>query len=228
MSEYPYEVHLLVRLVLALGCGFVLGCERERHGISAGLRTNMLVCLGSALMVVISKFFVFKADEVMGNIPLGLDPTRIAAQIVTGVGFLGAGVIIKDKGAIRGLTTAATLWFNAGVGMALGAGMVVVPLSCTALALISLTVLKRFHRSIRRDLYRILSLTCQETEQTLQRVMEYIDKSGFDVERVSLAKVHDGLSTYKFTLKYHGSDLECISCIRRLAGFDGITKLKLL
>jgi putative Mg2+ transporter-C (MgtC) family protein len=108
MSDYPYEIHLLLRLLLAVLCGSVLGYERERHGRSAGL----LVCVGAALMMVVSKYFYFKSGEFTGNIIFALDPSRIDAQVVTSIGFLGTGVLIKERGGIRGLTTAATLCYT--------------------------------------------------------------------------------------------------------------------
>lgn len=228
MSEYPYETHLLLRMVLALLCGSVLGYERERHGISAGLRTNLLVCLGSALIMVISKYFYYKAGEGMGNVTLGLDPSRIAAQIVTGVGFLGAGVIIKDKGAIRGLTTAATLWFNAGVGMALGAGMIVIPLFCTALGLVSLTVLKHMQKFIRRETYRVISVTCQEAADPLGKLIAFFTDRKFLIDNLSLNKMKDGLSTYRFTLKCDRMCVDIVACVRELAGMAFVRKVKVL
>ncbi|HCR13745.1 MgtC/SapB family protein [Solidesulfovibrio sp.] len=227
MDAYPYEAQLLLRLVLAVCCGAVLGYERERHGISAGLRTNLLVCLGSALMMVISKYFYYLAGEDSGTIPLGLDPSRIGAQIVTGVGFLGAGVIIKDRGAIRGLTTAATLWFNAGVGMALGAGMLLIPVSCTLLGVVSLTILKHFQRRIRREAYRVISVTCQETRETLDNLLAFFRSRDLGVENLSLSKVKEGLSTYRFTLRCDWSCLETVSCIRDLAAINCVQKVKM-
>ena len=166
-TPYPFEMHLLLRLLLALICGAIVGYERERHGRSAGLRTNILVCVGSALMMVISKYFYYKAGEFTGNITVALDPARIAAQIVTGIGFLGAGVILKDRGGIRGLTTAATLWYNAGVGMACGAGMVIIPIFCTIIGLASLTVLKVCEFKIRRDSYKVVHVDCNGLGDTM-------------------------------------------------------------
>jgi len=226
MNEYPYEWQLLLRMVLAVLCGSVLGLERERHGISAGLRTNILVCLGSALIMVISKYFYYLAGEDMGRIPLGLDPSRIGAQIVTGVGFLGAGVIIKDKGAVRGLTTAATLWFNAGVGMALGAGMIIIPLFCTALGLVSLTILKHFQRHIRRDAYRVIGITCQESEHPLDRLVAFFTERKFTIENLSLNKMKEGMSTYRFTLRCDASCVDTVACIRDLAEIGFVSKVK--
>jgi len=227
MSEYPYEAQLMLRLVIAVCCGSILGYERERHGISAGLRTNLLVCFGSALMMVISKYFYYLNDEDPGMIPLGLDPSRIGAQIVSGVGFLGAGVILKDRGAIRGLTTAATLWFNAGVGMALGAGMVLIPVSCTLIGVVSLTILKHLQSLIRREVVRVISVTCQETRETLDNLLHFFRARDLEVENLSLTKVTDGLSTYCFTLRCDWSCLEAVGCIRDLAGIDYVQKVKM-
>jgi putative Mg2+ transporter-C (MgtC) family protein len=227
MNEYPYEAQLLLRLVLAVICGSILGYERERHGISAGLRTNLLVCLGSALMMVISKYFYYLSGEDPGGIPLGLDPSRIGAQIVTGVGFLGAGVIIKDRGSIRGLTTAATLWFNAGVGMALGAGMVLIPLACTALGVFSLTLLKHFQSLIRREVHRVISVTCQESQETLDSLLEFFRSRGLDVENLSLSKVKEGFSTYRFILRCDWTCLDAVTCVRDLAGMGFVQKVKM-
>jgi putative Mg2+ transporter-C (MgtC) family protein len=227
MNGYPYEAQLLLRLVLAVVCGSVLGYERERHGISAGLRTNLLVCLGSALMMVISKYFYYLSGEDPGGIPLGLDPSRIGAQIVTGVGFLGAGVIIKDKGSIRGLTTAATLWFNAGVGMALGAGMILIPVACTVLGVVSLTILKHVQRRIRREAYRVLCVTCREAQDSLDKLLAFFRARNLCVENLSLSKVKEGLSTYRFTLRCDWSCLDAVTCVRDLAGIGFVEKVKM-
>jgi putative Mg2+ transporter-C (MgtC) family protein len=103
---------ITIRLVLALLAGGIVGIERERHDRPAGLRTHILVCLGSTLITLIS---IDMAGE-------SADRTRIAAQIVTGIGFLGAGTIFRAEGGVRGLTTAAGLWVVAGIGMGIGAG----------------------------------------------------------------------------------------------------------
>ena len=104
-----YEV--VLRLVLAVLFGGIIGYERERRKMPAGLRTHMLVCLGAALITLTS---ILAFD--------GLDPSRVAAGIVTGIGFLGAGTIFRDKNKVRGITTAADIWVMAGVGLAVGAG----------------------------------------------------------------------------------------------------------
>ncbi len=202
MNAYPYEFHLLLRLLLALLCGAALGYERERHGRSAGLRTNLLVCVGAALMMVVSKYFYYKPGEVAATNPVALHPARIAAQIVSGIGFLGAGVILKDRGGVRGLTTAATLWFNAGVGMACGAGMLVLPVACTALGLVSLTVMKQWEEHMPRDSYKTIAVECRDrNEPLLSNVMQYLTTHHIQIVSVNFSTAAAEGATYEFVTK---------------------------
>ena len=228
MDNYLYELQLIARLLLALVCGALLGYERERHGLSAGLRTNLLVCLGSALMMIISKNFFYAQGDIAMTIDVGLDPSRIAAQIVTGVGFLGAGVIIKDKGSIRGLTTAATLWLNAAVGMAAGLGMVVIPVACTVIGLVSLTILKTIQKKVRRDIYEAVNITCSDFENSLDQLTDFFARQNFKVEKVSLHKVNKQELTYKFILKCDRTCIDYVSFIKELTKLDFIRKVKVV
>lgn len=229
MSDYPYEIHLLMRLVLAVACGAVLGYERERHGRSAGLRTNILVCVGAALMMVVSKYFYFKPGEFTGNITTALDPARIAAQIVTGIGFLGAGVIIKERGGIRGLTTAATLWYNAGVGMACGAGMIVLPIACTMIGLASLTVLKSLEYRIPRDSYKTLHVECGGLgEEALPALKEYLAKHGIHIVNIHFSQHMKELTTsYEFIIKGNWDDNDLLRHVSQLARFGFVYQTRL-
>ena len=119
------EIVMILRLVLAAVLGGIIGFQRERTGKEAGLRTNILICSGAALITVVSIY----------GFP-GSDPSRIAAGIVTGIGFLGAGVILhRSGGEVAGLTTAATIWAVAAIGLAAGAGLYVISVVATALTL---------------------------------------------------------------------------------------------
>jgi putative Mg2+ transporter-C (MgtC) family protein len=131
--DLALQLDLSARLLVGAVLGLAIGFEREIHGHPAGLRTHMLVALGSALFTVLSIHGF--ASEALG---VPVDPTRIAAQIVSGIGFLGAGAILKDGIVIRGLTTAASLWATSAVGMAAGAGEYVVGAVGTAVILVSL------------------------------------------------------------------------------------------
>lgn len=133
MTDFGLQLDLSVRLLVAAGLGLAIGFEREIHGHPAGLRTHMLVALGSGLFTVLS-IHGFGGEG--GGAPV--DPTRIAAQIVSGIGFLGAGAILKDGIVIRGLTTAASLWATAAVGMAAGAGEWTISIVATIVILVSL------------------------------------------------------------------------------------------
>lgn len=132
--QQHYET--ILRLAIALVCSGVLGWERERSKRPAGLRTHMMVGLGSAAFTVLAFDLIAQINE---NPDFqGLDPTRIVAAIIGGVGFLGAGAIIQSKGEITGLTTAASVWVAAAIGMASGAGMFALTLMIAALGLATL------------------------------------------------------------------------------------------
>jgi len=115
------DAHVVLRLVVAAVLGGAIGVERELRDREAGIRTHLLVSLGSALFTIVSAY-AFHSFLASGATVVRADPTRIAAQIVTGIGFLGAGAIIREGLSVRGLTTAATLWVVAAIGMACGAG----------------------------------------------------------------------------------------------------------
>jgi putative Mg2+ transporter-C (MgtC) family protein len=137
------EVELAVRLTAGLILGAIIGFERELHRQPAGFRTHSLVALGAALFTIVSAYG-FSGPMV--------DPTRIAAQIVSGIGFIGAGTILQHRGNIRGLTTAASLWSVAAIGTAAGAGLIVMAVVGTILILVVLAVLDRIEAFATRRL----------------------------------------------------------------------------
>nr|WP_295867998.1 MgtC/SapB family protein [uncultured Chitinophaga sp.] len=147
---------ILLRLLLAAVFGGMIGLERERKDWAAGLRTHMMVCVGAALTMMVS---AYGFEDILGRPNVVLDPSRVAAQVISGIGFIGAGTILFLKeGVIRGLTTAAGLWTVAAIGLATGGGMYFAALIATMIALIILWALqpieKRFlsrfeHKSIR-------------------------------------------------------------------------------
>jgi putative Mg2+ transporter-C (MgtC) family protein len=134
------DIELIGRLLLAALLGGVLGIEREVKQKTAGLRTNMLIALGSALFTLVS----------IALAPEGADPTRVIAQVVTGIGFLGAGAIMRTDAGVQGLTTAATVWVNAAVGVAAGGGQYHLAFSATVVSLIVLSIVGRAERAIER------------------------------------------------------------------------------
>ena len=132
------EWNFIVRLCVAGLCGTVIGLDREYRVKDAGFRTHFLVALGSALIMIVSQYGF---ADILTHPGVGLDPSRIAAQVVSGIGFIGAGTIIIHRQLVRGLTTAASLWATAGIGLAAGAHMYIVAAAATVLTLFGLEVL---------------------------------------------------------------------------------------
>lgn len=161
----PDHVELFARLVLAAILGALVGLERDLHGRSAGLRTHALVSLGAAVFTLISQV---SAGALLADGSAGVaqfDPGRIAAQVVTGIGFLGAGTILKSQFSVRGLTTASCLWLVAGVGMACGVGLYGLAVSTTGLALVFLIFVAQIERHLRREQYHVLTVSLQGRER---------------------------------------------------------------
>ena len=171
MHSPPLDLfNLILRLGLAAICGGLIGLERERLERAAGLRTHALVSVGSALVMIVSTYGFPAATN---GIDMVLDPSRIAAQVISGIGFLGAGVIIFRDNVVRGLTTAATVWAVAGLGLACGAGLWAVAICATAFMLVIQAGLKPVERRLFRHhaaRYRVLVET-----RAPQSVMQGLD-----------------------------------------------------
>src|SRR3954447_5490291 len=146
--DLTLQLDLAVRMLVAAILGAAIGLEREIHEHPAGMRTHLLVALGSAIFTVLS---IYGFEGVgRGSVSPSVDPTRIAAQVVSGIGFLGAGAILKYGTSIRGLTTAASLWTAAAIGMAAGAGEWVIAAVGTLIVIVSLWPLQALFRRIHK------------------------------------------------------------------------------
>ena len=133
---FAQNADFFFRILIACACGFILGVERSKRFKEAGARTHMIVCSGAALVMIVSKYgfgdlIVEGGKGLFGT--TGTDPARLAAQVITGISFLGAGMIFKNGSSIKGLTTAAGIWATAGIGLAIGAGMYFVGVLCTVI-----------------------------------------------------------------------------------------------
>ena len=165
--------YLLFRILIASILGGILGLERDMHGRGAGLRTHLLVSAGAALFMILSINISNFTINVPADFSKVTDPGRIAAQIVTGIGFLGAGVILKEGFTVRGLTTAACLWIAAAIGMSAGAGLYVISIFTTIFSIFSLVILRWLERFYKRDAYRDLILTVPN-EVDVSRIIEEV------------------------------------------------------
>lgn len=207
-----FDLVMITRLMLASVLGGLIGLEREMHGRPAGFRTHLLVALGSCLFSFTSVEFYRQYGNFSGTVPVGVDAARIAAQVVSGIGFLGAGAIIKEKASIRGLTTAACLWVAAAIGLACGTGMYLAAATVTLLAVASLLLLKMVENRLRRDNYVSIKVWCDDTDGQMARIERLITDSRMEVVHVSIEKDVPQKEIYlefdvRFTTRELASDL---------------------
>ncbi|PQQ47816.1 MgtC/SapB family protein [Bacillus thuringiensis] len=172
------DFDLIIRIGVAGLLGAIIGLEREIRSKEAGLKTHFLVAVGSALIMVVSKYAF---SDIMFEEHMALDPSRIAAQVVSGVGFLGAGTIIIQKQAVKGLTTAAGLWATAGIGLAFGAGMYVVGVGATVLVLIGLEIVSRIFKVQFLFPQNIILQVCINKHESVQKILETLQVKGFQI-----------------------------------------------
>jgi putative Mg2+ transporter-C (MgtC) family protein len=203
---------LLFRIFMAAILGGILGIERDVHGRQAGLRTHILVSAGSALFFILSTHIATFNIIVPNGFAKVTDPGRIAAQIVTGIGFLGAGVILKEGFTVVGLTTAACLWISAAIGMASGAGLYFIAISTTVLALFSLVLLRWLERYYRKDIYRQLEVTFSN-KADIKQVIDVVKDDNTTITSLDLERNYDTLiTTARLSLRFfHKGDAGMLS-----------------
>jgi putative Mg2+ transporter-C (MgtC) family protein len=187
-----YFVHI-IRLVVSCLCGIAIGLERKNRAKEAGLRTHCVVACASCLMMIIS---IYGFANLAGKNGIGnLDPSRIAAQIVSGIGFLGAGMIFVKRQSINGLTTAAGIWATAGIGMAIGAGMYVVGIVTTLLILVAQIILHINSSVLKMPKQRVLTISNVKKENYLEEIEKILEPYNVVISEVNVTK-KDGLKTF--------------------------------
>ena len=199
-DEFKEALPYLCRLVVAAICGAGIGLERTLRQKEAGLRTHIIVALGSALMMIVSKYGFF--DLFAYSDVVKFDGSRLAANIITGVSFLGSGIIIY-KGSIKGLTTAAGIWATAGIGLAIGAGMYGIGVYATIVLLIIQIFIHKFV-PIENTVATEIKLKIKNDPIALDHVEEILHKKGVDIISTDIEK-RDNLIYCKFDLKTHNS-----------------------
>ena len=167
-SEISCDV---IKLILATVVGGIIGFERETHGQAAGLRTNVLVCTGACLLMMLSLHMehIFR-DININETVVRLDPARIASYAIASMGFLGAGAIITGKGTVKGLTTAASMWLVTGIGLAIGAGFFVPALASVLLSLLTLYGFRQIKRHLPKDEHTVLTLVFDHPQGPLEKI----------------------------------------------------------
>ena len=189
----------LFRMLLAALLGGIIGLERDIHGRAAGLRTHLLVSLGAAVFTILS----VTISKSAGTSSFPADPGRIAAQIVSGIGFLGAGVIIKEGANVRGLTTSACLWTAAAIGMAAGSGFYNIAIYTTGIALLGLVILKFSEHFYAKNAYRVLSIQTP-IEVNAPEIIEIVKSKRLKVLNCDIEKNYKtSTSLTKLSIRLH-------------------------
>jgi putative Mg2+ transporter-C (MgtC) family protein len=222
-----FDPIILGKLLLAAILGGVIGLEREIHGRPAGFRTHLLVSLGACLYVITSVEFYRLYAFFASSASPGVDPGRVAAQVVTGIGFLGAGAIIQEKSSVRGLTTAACLWVAAAIGVACGVGLFGISLVVTVMSLISLLLLKRVESMLTRDTYVYLRVWSEVRPEQLEKVETLLEECNISVINSSLERnVETNMLHVVFQVKYNSKKLLC-NPVEMISSLDGVKRVSM-
>lgn len=207
------------KLGMALVCGFLLGMERETKEKPAGLRTIMLILVGSTLFMIVSDL-IARTTEGPESITR-VDPSRIAAQVVSGIGFLGAGAIIQSRGSIRGLTTAATIWTAAGIGLCIGVGFPLLGLATTLLVLVVLILLDPVRAWFsRRGTRHTLELIVPNDALVVQRLRNMLRHNDIGEDQVTLQPA--GADRLRLHVVYHARGTSKRHLLEEIAALDGV------
>ena len=217
---------VIMRLVAAAFCGIAIGLERELRAKEAGVRTHFLVCFGSALFMVVSVYGFLDTQDMVGQMGIrGADQARIAAQIVSGIGFIGAGTIMVNRGNITGLTTAAGLWVVAGIGMAIGCGLYIIGLLATVFVLLGLEILRLFfHKE------RLHSMVVYKTanREIIPQIEQALRKKGWNIVSHDMAVKGKSGDAFRVTLTLQKHALlSDDALVTFLQGFSDVTLEKI-
>ena len=179
MNDYILvQLEYIVKVLVAGFCGAMIGYERKNKLKEAGIRTHFIVALTSALIIIISKYGFY---DIVGTPGIGLDPARVAAQVVSGVGFLGAGLIFIRNQSISGLTTAAGMWATAGIGLAIGCGLYLLGIVSSIIILIAQFLLHRSRWWIRLPIAEQLLIKIRNTDDSVTYIEEKLKNDRIDI-----------------------------------------------
>lgn len=199
------NLHYFLRLIIAALCGFMIGRERRHRAKEAGIRTHCIVACAAALMMIVSKYAYF--DLISGSVFPGaevrLDPSRVASTIVSGIGFLGAGMIFVHRQTVTGLTTAAGIWATAGIGMAIGAGMYSLGIAATILILIIHFILHRSRMLNKAFKTKLYSFNDVSDINFKDEVEAFLKNEGIHIVDVYMSRKED-LYDIKFLIEVPG------------------------
>jgi len=197
LAEISENAYLIMRLIVSCVCGGFIGLERSRRQKDAGIRTHLIVALGSALAMIVSKYGFFDLLEFEG---LRADASRIASNVITGVGFLGAGVIFIKDVSIKGLTTAAGIWSTAAVGLAVGSGMYTIGIAATVLMIIMQLILHKYLTKLERTVNEF-TVVVNDVPNIIQNFQNKLKEKNMNVESCKLSRNPDSTINLDITIK---------------------------
>jgi len=224
---YISEWQILLRLLSAAVLGGLVGLERERSQHAAGLRTHIMVCLGSCLMMLLS---IYGFALFVNELNVRVDPARLAAAVITGIGFLGAGTILQTGRSVTGLTTAASVWVTAAIGLGVGAGFYFAAAVSTLLVLFVLWALNKLERKLfRRKSERLIVVRVDDRPGLMQKLRETVEQSGGDLRKMRFQDEDDAdapeklgpnqLAVYLHVRLKRSAEAELLDGLR---GLDGV------
>ncbi|OGW49956.1 MAG: methyltransferase [Nitrospirae bacterium GWC2_57_9] len=199
MADMQGLMIAFAKLLLAAGIGGAIGFERESHGQAAGFRTYLIVGTGSCLMMLLSLHIEEIYQPLTDRTVVRLDPGRIASYAIASMGFLGAGAIIKGKGSVRGLTTAAALWAVTGIGLSIGAGHILPAIAATTIILSSLYLAYPLKALSRRRIFTVLTVKAESTEGILGRITTLLAE--YPALSVQFINYHSDLASRQVTYR---------------------------
>jgi len=198
------NIDFFIRIITAALCGAGIGFERSKRYKEAGIRTHIIVCCAASLMMIVSKYGFADLTDAAGviyNGTRGADPARIAAQVVSGISFLGAGVIFKHGSSVRGLTTAAGLWATAGIGLAIGAGMYAVGVFSTALVAVLQIVMHKVVVGADSLVTLHIRFTVQNSEELQRAIGKYSSEHRLQISECSVKYCENGYVSYEAIMR---------------------------
>ena len=223
LSQNITEHDMIIRLCLGFVAGAIIGFERSSRRQVAGLRTHILIATGSTLLMLLSIYLPQQYNPLRTS-----DPGRIAAQVVSGIGFLGAGAIIRLGNTIRGLTTATSLWFVAAVGLAIGGGMFLVAAIAEVLGIITLLLLNLFEKKIfPSERYKLLEINYLDSSPNTLETMEIIKKSGIGIQSMDVIQNSSNTRTKLKLLVRIPSSLDLSSIARSIKASGNVGKVEI-
>ena len=201
LSQYA---EFFIRVLVACVCGAAIGYERSKRLKEAGIRTHIIVCCAAALTMIVSKYGFADLVTEEGTAlygTKGTDPARLAAQVIGGVSFLGAGIIFRNGNSIKGLTTAAGIWATAGIGLAIGAGMYVIGVFSTAVVAAIQILMHKFTIGVDSMVVGRMHCVVSHSAEFRKALNEYIEEHGMQILEVKIDFLEDGSAAYNLTLR---------------------------